>query len=174
MITIISTTHRHNSMTLKLARIYQELLKEKGEESQIFSMEELPPDFVFRDFYGMAIEELQVLIDKYIKPVDKFVVIAPEYNGSYPGIFKVFIDAGDVYKYFAGKKAALLGIASGRAGNQRGIDHLTDIFHHMEMEVLSYKLPISRAREEISGEGKLMNESTQKVLLKQIDKLLKF
>jgi NAD(P)H-dependent FMN reductase len=47
-----------------------------------------------------------------------------------PGSLKLFIDACSVREYkqnFKGKKAALVGIASGRAGNLRGMDHLTGV-----------------------------------------------
>jgi chromate reductase len=174
MITIICTTNRPDSMTLKMSKIYLGLLGKRGVESQLFSMEEIPERLIADNFYGKNSPELKALVNKYIAPAEKFLVISPEYNGSYPGIFKVFIDAGDVFKSFAEKKAALIGISSGRAGNLRGMDHLTDIFHHLEMEVLSFKIPISRIQDEIDSKGFLTNTITATILEKQIDLFLKF
>ncbi|MEO6849941.1 MAG: NAD(P)H-dependent oxidoreductase, partial [Mucilaginibacter sp.] len=44
MITIISSTNRPGSSTLKLARYYQKRLSEKGVEAGLFSLTELPPN----------------------------------------------------------------------------------------------------------------------------------
>ena len=74
--------------------------------------------------------------------INLFFVI-PEYNGSFPGIFKAFIDASDIRSSFHGKKVCLIGVSDGRAGNLRGMDHLTNICGHMKMNVLNLKIPIS-------------------------------
>ncbi len=174
MITIICTTNRPQSMTLKMCKIFLGLLQRRGIEGAVFSMEQLPADFLSEDFFGKSTPALKNLVNKYIVPAEKLVFISPEYNGSFPGIFKAFIDAGDVYKYFAEKKAVLIGISSGRAGNLRGLDHLTDIFHHLQMEVLSFKVPVSRVQDEIDEKGHLVKPATLKVLEKQIDLFLKF
>jgi chromate reductase len=174
MITIISTTNRKGSMTLKVSEIYLSLLAKRSIESQLFSMEQFPLEILGNDFFGKKNTILNELVQKYILPADKFLIISPEYNGSYPGIFKVFIDAGEVYKSFKEKKAALVGISSGRAGNLRGMDHLTDIFHHLEMEVLSFKIPLSRVQDEIDEKGFFSKPDTLKVVEKQLDMFLKF
>lgn len=174
MITVVCTTNRPSSMTLKISSVYAEMLRAKGVDVQVFSMEQLPADFLSEDYFGKITPALNELVDKYIAKAEKLVFVSPEYNGSYPGIFKAFVDAGENNKFFAGKKAALVGIATGRAGNLRGLDHLTDIFHHMALEVLSFKVPISRVHHEMDAEGKLLNAPTIKVLEKQIDLLLKF
>ena len=134
-------------------------------------MEDLPHDLI-ADLYNKEHVQIRDIAEKYILPCEKLIFISPEYNGSFPGIFKVFIDAGDLYKYFSGKKAALVGISSGRNGNIRGMDHLTDIFHHMRMEVMSYKVSVSRVHEEI-GKGEVQ-AATLKSIEKQIDMFLKF
>ena len=93
MITIISATNRPNSSTLKVAKNYAQLMEKQGVESKILSLESLPVDFIFTDMYGKRSENFQQLLDKYIIPAQKFVIIVPEYNGSYAGILKTFIDA---------------------------------------------------------------------------------
>ena len=79
---------------------------------------------------------------KWLLPADKFIFISPEYNGSIPGVLKCLIDVTD-RKVWKGKKALLTGVSKGRAGNLRGMDHLTGIMHYVGTVVHPNKLPIS-------------------------------
>ena len=67
-----------------------------------------------------------------------------------------------------GKKVALAGVASGRAGNLRGMDHLTGILNYLGMHVHPNKLPISSVLTLMNSEGELVEENTLKVIEKQL------
>src|SRR3982751_2253778 len=109
-ITIISATNRPHSSTFKIAVFYAQLIEKQGIKTKILSLEKLSPDLQFMDLYGKQSEKFQQLLQEYIIPIEKFVFIVPEYNGSFPGILKLFIDAihPDLNR---GKKAALVGIS---------------------------------------------------------------
>lgn len=172
MITIISATNRPNSNSLKIAKNYAQLMEKQGVKSKLFSLESLPNDFIVTDLYNKRSENFQQLLDEYIIPAKKFVFIVPEYNGSFPGILKTFIDAihPDINR---GKMVALVGVASGRAGNLRGLDHLTGILHYLGMHILPQKQPISSVLTLLNEDGTLKDEATIKALEKQIESLLK-
>lgn len=172
MITIISATNRPNSNTLKIAKNYAQLMEKQGVESKLFSLESLPVDFTATDLYNKRSENFQQLLNEYIVPAKKFVFIVPEYNGSFPGILKTFIDAihPDINR---GKKAALVGVSSGRAGNLRGLDHLTGILHYLGLHILPNKQPISSVLTLLNEDGTLKDENTIKVLEKQIGDFIK-
>ena len=172
MITIISATNRPNSNSLKIAKNYAQLVEKQGVNPKLFSLESLPNDFIISDLYGKRSENFQQLLDEYIIPSKKFVFIVPEYNGSFPGILKTFIDAihPDINR---GKMVALVGVASGRAGNVRGLDHLTGVLHYLGMHILPQKQPISSVLTLLYDDGTLKDENTIKVLEKQIESLLK-
>ncbi|MGZ3767778.1 MAG: NADPH-dependent FMN reductase, partial [Mucilaginibacter sp.] len=80
MITIISSTNRSGSSTLKLAQYYQKKLREKGEEVGLLSLSELPPDIIETDLYGQRSAEFEPIQD-IITKTDKFLFVIPEYNG---------------------------------------------------------------------------------------------
>ena len=174
MITVIAATNRHGSYTRKVATIYYQLLKEKYSDARFLSLEDLPDDFLHTYMYDKRSNAFQDLLDKKIIPAKKLVFVCPEYNGSIPGILKLFIDGGDIVQGFRGKRVALVGVATGRAGNLRGLDHLTDIIHHIGTEVLAYKIPISQVDKLMNAEGQFITDDTPKLLQKQIDLLLKF
>lgn len=173
MITIISATNRPDSNTYKIATAYSQLLDKQGVASKVFSLEQLTPDMQFIDLYGKHSEKFQQLLQEYIIPAEKFVFIVPEYNGSFPGILKLFIDAihPDVNR---GKKAVLVGVSSGRAGNLRGLDHLTGVLNYIGIHVHPNKLPISVVLTLLDEQGKIKDENTIKALEKQVGDFLKW
>jgi chromate reductase len=135
MVTIISSTNRPGSSTLKLAEYYKKQLAAKGLETGLLSLTQLPSNIVETDLYGKRSEAFTA-IQNIITATDKFLFIIPEYNGSYPGILKVFIDACSFPESFYDKKAALVGLSSGKYGNIRGIDHFTGVCHYIHLNVM--------------------------------------
>ncbi len=98
----------------------------------------------------------------------------PEYNGSFPGILKTMIDNTDIKSCWWGKKALLTGIADGRAGNLRGLDHMTGILQYLRMNVFWDKLPLSRINDEIGENGDLLMPATNQVIDAQVEAFLAF
>jgi chromate reductase len=166
MITIISGTNRKDSMTLRVARLYQRLIADQHPDVQLISLEDKAvwdrtPDM-------LALEE------QYLIPAERFLFVIPEYNGSFPGILKTMIDNSDIKKCWWHKKAALVGVADGRGGNLRGIDQLSNILHYLKVQVLWDKLPISRINEEIDQDGSLKRPFTAQAIEAQIHSFLNF
>ena len=56
-----------------------------------------------------------------------------------------------------------MGLASGRAGNVRGLDHLTGIFHYLGSEVYSKKVYLSQINQSLSEEGFIQNDLSQRI-----------
>jgi chromate reductase len=173
MLTIIAGTNRPGSSTLKLARYYHKRLVEKGVEAAILSLEDLPENLLKTDLYGKRSEAFKP-IQAQIDASEKFIFIIPEYNGSFPGALKILMDACDFPQSFFDKKAALVGISSGKYGNIRGVDHFTGVCNYLNMHVLSLKLHIPFIRKEIDGENNLTQEDTIKFTEEQLDRFLKF
>ncbi|QEC76163.1 NADPH-dependent FMN reductase [Mucilaginibacter ginsenosidivorax] len=173
MITIIASTNRPGSSTLKMAKYYQQKLQEKGVEAGVLSLAQLPPNLIETDLYGKRSPEF-ANIQKVITQTDKFIFVIPEYNGSYPGVLKVFIDACDFPASFYDKKAALVGVSSGKYGNIRGIDHFTGVCHYVHLNVMALKLHISGIHKEFNETGHLLNADTIKFTNEQIDKFILF
>jgi NAD(P)H-dependent FMN reductase len=170
---IISATNRPGSSTLKVAKYYQKQLREKGVEAGLLSLAELPDNLIKTDMYGQRSTEFQTIQDLITK-TDKFLFIIPEYNGSFPGVLKVFIDACTFPESFYDKKAALVGISSGKYGNIRGIDHFTGVCHYIHLNVMSLKLHIANIKNELNVDGEFFKEDTLKFTNEQLDKIIKF
>lgn len=174
MITLINATNRPDNQTQLVADVYLELLKNKGNEVRYLSMQELPFEYLKLDSRKTEEEKtgMAQVIQTFIAEADKIIVISPEYQGSFTGIFKLFLDFVRP-DFFYGKKIALVGVSKGRAGNLRGLDHLTNIFNYLQANVLAQKLPISTLQNLVK-DGKLSDEGTLKAIEKQLDYFEKF
>jgi len=160
-ITIISATNRPDSNTEKVANYYKLVLKEKGVETEVFSLKNLPESVLHSDLYGKRSSEFQEIIDTYVDKQSKFIFVIPEYNGSFAGVLKVFLDAIPP-RMWTENKACLVGIATGRAGNLRGMEHLTNILNYLKINVYHNKLPISRVDTLLDSHGNLIDIETKK------------
>ena len=122
-------------------------------------------------------KSLRKIQEEVMIPAEKFLVISPEYNGSFPGVLKLFLDACSIHEYqstFKGKKAGLVGIATGRAGNLRGMDHLATVFNHVGTEVMANKLPISKIEEFMDNKGKIVDKEALALMESYVDDFLKY
>lgn len=173
MITIISSTNRKNSVSKKLTNIYCDILKEKKVDAEVIYLEDLPPDFTSTALYDQSgkNEIFNTFREKMLN-AEKMVFIVPEYNGSFPGVLKAFIDGLEFPHTFRDKKAALVGISSGVQGAGLALSHLTDIFNYCGTHVLAQKPKLSRIEENLTENN--LSALYHSLLDEQADKLLSF
>ena len=164
MYTIISGTNRVGSNTLKVSRQYQKLLREKGIEAKLLSLEDV--NVSTRD------TNFQKLENELLIPTDYFIFISPEYNGSFPGVLKLLFDTSKTHMIWWHKKALITGISSGRAGNLRGNDHLASILNYLKITVHPNQLPISSINKLMDPEGNITDENTLKAIHQQLDNFI--
>jgi NAD(P)H-dependent FMN reductase len=170
MITIIQATNRPDSNSEFVSKQIAFLLSRLGmEDIRTISMANLPDEILHSTSYeaDSLPPELMDLQDQLMIPASKFIWILPEYNGSFPGVLKFFIDVLSVRKLddtFSNKKSMLIGIATGRSGNIRGLDHFTSILIHLKSIVFPRLLPISRVSDLMDESGCIIHEPTLRVL----------
>jgi len=160
MVTIISGTNRKHSNTSKIAREYQLILREKGIEAGLLSLEDL--DLLN---YNTIFENIE---NEVLIPTTHFIIISPEYNGSFPGVLKLLFDTSGSHELWFHKKALLTGVASGRAGNLRGMDHLADVLNYLKITVHPNKLPISVVNTVVGSDGKIIDKNTLNAINQQL------
>ncbi len=177
MVTVICGTNRENSNSGVIAKFIHEYLSNSDVLSSYLSLEDFSGDFISGKMYdsNFVNEGLVGIQEKYIFPNNKWLIVAPEYNGSIPGILKLFIDAISVRKYasnFAGKKVGFIGVASGRGGNLRGMDEMTNFFHYLKVEVFPEKLPLSLIDSHLKNGN--LKEETKELITDMTDRFIKW
>ena len=174
MITIICSTNRNNSVSSVIAKIYQENLKKLGVETEIIDLKDLPEDFIASALYENTgkNEDFNPLRETMMKS-EKFVFIIPEYNGSFPGVLKTFIDGLKFPDTFRGKKCALVGVSTGMQGGVLAMSHLTDIMNYCGTCVMALKPKLPNIHNYLV-EGRITNEKYNDLLILQAKSLIDF
>ncbi|MGB3151527.1 MAG: NADPH-dependent FMN reductase [Maribacter sp.] len=178
MITIISGSNRKDNKTVHFAKyVYLKLQERTNDEVRFFDLSGIEGNVISDDMYKNQTASVTEFQDTYFIPSSKFWFFIPEYNGSYPGILKLVLDAisvRELQQSFFNKKACITGIASGRAGNLRGMDHLSDVLNHLGMYVHPNKNPISSIYKLLDNDNKVMDENLEKSLDLQMKQFLEF
>lgn len=172
--TLVCGTNRRDAISLHITEVYQSILSDRGVATQLLDLHKLPPDFAFSalyENYGKN-EAFNPYINLMLE-TDKYVFVVPEYNGSFPGALKAFIDGLEYPNTFRNKKGALVGLASSGHGASLALSHLTDIFNFCGMHILAYKPRLERIEESFEA-GKMISEKYLAMLVRQAELLIGF
>ena len=169
---IIAATNRNNSRTETFAQYYQNLLAAQGQSSEIFSLRNLP-DNLLGNFFDKETNGFADIQSK-VSAADKFIFVIPEYNGGFPGVLKLFIDACTFPESFKGKKAALVGISAGKYGNVRGVEHFGGICSYCGIHTLPLRIHVPNAASIINEQREITHEDTLKFMKQQVEEFVAF
>ena len=175
MFTIVVGTNRPASRARLVADLYVRLLGEHGVEAHILDLLELPADFTTSALYANAGSHADFnRLAALASSADKLVFIVPEYNCSYPGVLKAFIDGLPYPSGLGHKKAALVGLSSGSQGGLLPLNHLTDVLMYLGTAVLPQRVRLPFIDKHLSADGELTEPFYTLLLREQIEHLLRF
>ena len=171
-ITIIAGTNRPDANTLRVAHHYLERFDEIGTTARILSLGDLPADFTATALYGQmgqntGFNRLQKMVDES----DKFVFVVPEYNGSFPGVLKAFVDGLRFPGSFRGKMGALAGLAAGVQGGSNAIAHFNEVLNYLGMTTLGHRVKLSQINQHLA-DGRITNPIYLQAIEQQVQQLL--
>jgi NAD(P)H-dependent FMN reductase len=173
MITIIVGTNRPDSRARRIANLYADLLEELQAEHQILDLVELPADVSVSALYQNTgrHDEFNRLADQ-AAAADKLVFVVPEYNCSFPGVLKTFIDGLPYQGGIRSKKAALVGLGTGAQGGLLALSHLTDVLMYLNTTVVPARVRLPFIDQHLTPEGQLTNDFYQQLLRDQATQLV--
>lgn len=173
-IIIIVGTNRKDSMSRHIADYYHLILQQLGKPSDILDLSGLPPDFMTTALYENTGKNPE--FNRYKEVVErakKMVFIVPEYNNSYPGVLKGFIDGMSYPSGLSNKKVALVGLSANHQGGALALSHLNDIFSYLGTNTLALRVKLAQIRN-YWKEGALHNELYNMLLQQQAQQLIDF
>ncbi|MFZ5890760.1 MAG: NADPH-dependent FMN reductase [Myxococcota bacterium] len=112
-----------------------------------------------------------------IARAEALLFVSPEYNFSVPGVLKNAIDwaSRGADQPFAGKPVAIMSASGGMLGGARMQYHLRQICVYLDMHPLNKpEVFVARAPEKFDAELRLIDETTKKAIVAQLEALVRF
>lgn len=150
-ITIISGTDRPNSNALRVANFVNSRYDKLNISSKVVDLSDFPIQDVAGGKYGKKIQSVETFNEPILKS-DGLIFVIPEYNGSFPGIFKLFIDYLPFPAAFKGMPIAFIGEASGSFGGLRAVEQAQMIAAYRNAFVFPERVFITRVNENFDSE----------------------
>lgn len=159
-----------NRLTLKAAQG----LAPEGTRIDTFDIDGLP-GFTQDDEANPPAKVVE--LKQQIRSADAILLVTPEYNYSVPGVLKNAIDwASRPYGDSAwnGKAVAVMGATVGTLGSARAQYHLRQMFVFLNMYAVNQpEVMISNAHKLFDEQGNLTDETSRKLIQKQLEELVR-
>jgi chromate reductase len=164
MITLLSGTNRPDSNTRKVTAQIHQMYQELGVPSQILDLADLPAEIFNPSSYGEKPASFAPFAEA-ITHSQGVVIVTPEYNGSFPGVLKYFLDMLPFPVSFENRPVCLVGLAAGMWGALRSVEQFQAILGYRNAHVYP-------SRVFIPGVGKVIQDGqiTDEELLERLKK----
>ncbi len=172
-ICILSGTDRPGSVALKVASYIKPLYEAQGVEARVVSLEDFPLDEVAGGKYGKNLPRVDAFRNQVID-ADGIVMVIPEYNGSFPGILKLFIDHLPFPDAFWKKPIAFIGEAAGAFGALRAVEQMQMVCGYRNAHVYPERVFLQRVSSIFDEEEGIRDETVSKLLRDQIEGFVQF
>lgn len=168
MITVIAGTNRVNSNSFKLAELVQGMHEAAGEQTTLLDLSKLPPEIFQPTVYK---EKPAAFIEGFVDPVlnaDGLHVVVPEYNGSFPGILKYFVDLLPFPEAFDGRPTAYVGLSAGMFGALRAVEQLQLVFGYRNAQTYPQRVFLPAVHQHFDEAGNFSDEALRTRLEAQV------
>jgi NAD(P)H-dependent FMN reductase len=172
-ILILSGTNRPDSATLQIARRVEEHYRQAAVRAELYDLQHLPSEAFRPEAYRHKPAAFETVQQKVLDSAGIHVVM-PEYNGSFPGVLKYFIDLLKFPESFDRKPVAFVGIASGMWGGLRAVEQMQMVFGYRNAHAYPDRVFISAIHQKLSPDGTLADPAIDDRLAKQVEGFAQF
>ena len=159
-ITAILGSARLHSMTAKvLAVVLDELRSMPGIEVDV-----IDPREIDLRIPGLGESPDALDIQERIGGSDGVILASPEYHGSFSSTMKLLIDNLGFPSRLKGKPVALLGVAAGRIGAIKALEHLRSVASHVGSLVLPGPVSVASVHGVLNSDGQIIDQGLEKVV----------
>ena len=99
-----------------------------------------------------------------VSEADGVILVTPEYHGSFSCVMKLIIDNLGFPSSLKGKPVALLGVAAGRIGAIKALEHLRSVASHVGAIVLPGPVSVAGVRGIFDANGNCTDENVEKMI----------
>jgi chromate reductase len=166
-ILLISGTNRPGSTTLRVSRHVEGIYRAAQIRTELFNLENLPMEMFHPDAYKTKPPALLAIQEKVLDAAGLHLVL-PEYNGSFPGVLKYFIDLLKFPESFDRKPVAFVGVSSGSYGALRAVEQMQMVFGYRNAHLFPERVFISGVFNKFTPEGALTDAAVDERLAHQV------
>lgn len=161
---------RPNSFTSKALAVVKEYLLERSD----VELHIVDPSSLALQLPGQGESEGATHMQALVRAADAVLLATPEYHGSYSSVMKLMIDNMGFPSALKGKPVSLLGVASGRIGAIKALEHLRSVASHVGAMVLPGPVSIAGVRSKFDETGQLTDKRTEKMIHDLVDNLIEY
>lgn len=122
---------RKDSHSLRIASMLAHLVKKAGNSPVLIDPRTLKLGIPHHPDDQGEVAVLASELQARVKSAAKVIFITPEYDGSYSAVSKIMIEHLGYPSVLAGKPVSVIGVATGRIGAYRAIEHLRGVLLHI-------------------------------------------
>jgi NAD(P)H-dependent FMN reductase len=154
--TLIIGTNRPGCNTRKVARYVEEVYADLKVPLRVLDLAELPPEIFHPSSYAEKPKSFHPFADAILKS-SGLIVVTPEYNGSFPGVLKYFIDMLKFPESFEKRPVCFVGVSAGVWGALRAVEQLQQIFGYRNAFIYPERVFIPQIHSHLDEVGGLKN-----------------
>ena len=173
MISLIVGTHRPGSNSAKVARHVAQVYATLGEPLAVIDLAQFPPDAFSPAAFGQKSAAVEAAAHTVLQS-SGLVVIAPEYNGSYPGALKAFIDLLPFPIAFERRPVCFIGIAAGEWGGLRTVEHLQGVFGYRNAHIYPDRIFVPGIYSKLGADGSITDTALVGRIERQASGFIRF
>ncbi len=173
MIALLIATNRPGSNTAKVAAHVAEIYAAKGSPLHVVDLHKLPPEIFAPSSYAEKPASFTPF-QEAMSQAKGIVIVTPEYNGGFPGMFKYFVDMLKFPETFTGKPFAFVGLSAGMGGAVRPIEQFSTLVAYLRGVVYPVTVSIPAIHGHLNESDRLKTPEIIERLEKQADGFLKF
>lgn len=167
-VVVISGTNRPGAQTRRLAgHVQASYAAVEGVDAQLLDLGALPIELLAPGAYAQKPAAFAPFAEAVLG-ADGLVVLSPEYNGSYPGVLKLFIDMLPFPVAFERRPVAFIGLAAGRWGALRAIEQLQGVFGYRNAFVFPNRVFVPGVGDGLDADGAPKDGATRGMIAAQV------
>lgn len=171
-IVVVCGTNREGALSRLLAQEVAESYRQRDQSVDLLDMAELPPEVLQPTAYKDQPASVKALVDRFLGS-DGAVFVIPEYNGSYPGVLKLFVDMLPYPEGFDSRPCAFVGLAAGQFKGLRSVEHFQQVAGYRNAHLFPRRIFIGDSFKQFV-DGKLADDELTERLVQQADGFLEF
>ena len=171
-IVVVCGTNRDGALSRLLATEIAESYRQRDCSVDLLDMAELPQATLLSSAYKEPAEDVSAIVGRFLKS-DGAVFVVPEYNGSYPGVLKLFVDMLPYPEGFDSRPCAFVGLAAGQFKGLRAVEHFQGVAGYRNAHMFPRRLFIGDSYKQFV-DGKLSDDELTERLKEQADGFIEF